>query len=124
MISSAILMRALPYVAAAVLAFGGGWTVRDWKAGADAGKALIAANKARDAAVAQAHAASASYEAQRAPIVIEAARSQHTIREVFKNDPTNAACPVPAAVADSLRGAIDTANGATPRELEPTLPAD
>jgi len=114
---------ALAAVASAALAFGGGWTVRGWKADSDALEATQAANKARDKAVAQAHAASASYEGQRQPLVVESTRSQNTIRETYRDNP-NAACPVPDAVADSLRGAIDAANRAATGQPVATMPAD
>jgi hypothetical protein len=120
---SPFMLRLLPYVGASLIAFGAGWTVRDWKADSDALEAVEAANKARDEAVAAAHAASASYEAQRAPIVVEAAKSENTIREIYRDNP-NAACPVPAAAVDSLRGTIDAANRAATGQPVATLPAD
>jgi len=100
-----------------------GWTVRDWKADSDALEAVEAANKARDEAVAAAHAASASYEAQRAPIVVEAAKSENTIREIYRDNP-NAACSVPDAAVVSLRGTIDAANRAATGQPVAALPAD
>ena len=112
---------ALTGVASAAIAAFGGWTVRDWKADSDALEAVEAANKARDEAVAAAHAASASYEAQRAPIVVEAAKSESTIREIYRDNP-NAACPVPDAAVVSLRGTIDAANRAATGQPVAALP--
>lgn len=105
------------------LAFGGGWTVRDWKADSDALEAKEDADKARDAAVKLAYDASASFEGERATIHVEAAEARSTIREIYRDVQVPADCAVPAAGVRLLDKAIE-ATGATASQPSAALPAD
>ena len=105
------------------LAFGGGWTVRDWRADSQALAAKVAADKARDAAVKLAYDASASFEGERATIHVEAAQARSTVREIYKNVEVPADCVVDPAGVRLLDKAITPA-GATASQPSPALPAD
>lgn len=89
--------------------FGGGWTVRDWKADSDALAAKKVADKVREAAVKAAYDASASFEGERAIIHVQAAEARSTIREVYRNVEVPADCAVPAAGVRLLDRAISPA---------------
>ena len=123
-ISTALLMRVLPYVAAAVLAFGGGWTVRSWKADSDALEATEATNEALAWAVNQAYVASADYEAYRASLTTAREQSRTIIERYYRDNPNEPVCVVPEPVADSLRQSIATANAAIASEPSTALPND
>lgn len=103
--------------------FGGGWTVRDWKADSDALEAKVAADKERDAAVKAAYDASASFEGERATIQVQAAEARSTVREIYRNVEIPADCAVPAAGVSVLDRAISP-DGADTSKSRSTLPAD
>lgn len=89
-----------------------GWSVRDWKADADALRAVEAANKAQKAAVAAVDTSSAQFEtvvAKLQPLEIE---TRNTIREVYRNVEVPADCAVPAAGVRLLDDARLNANAA------------
>jgi hypothetical protein len=103
--------------------FGGGWSVRDWKADSDTLAAKVEADRARDKAVKAAYDASASFEGERAIIQVEAARAQSTVREIYRDVQVPADC---AVRPDGLRLLDDAiASGSpTPREPVAALPAN
>lgn len=103
--------------------FGGGWTVRDWKADSQALAAKVAADKARDAAVKLAYDASASFEGERATIHVQAAEARSTIREVYRNVEVPAGCVVDPAGVRLLDAAISPA-GDVAGQSRAALPAD
>lgn len=104
------------------LAFGSGWTVRDWKADSDTLAAKVAADKARDAAVKLAYDASASFEGERATIHVEAAQARSTLKEIYREIKVPADCAVPAAGLRVLDQALATPS-AIASESSATLPA-
>lgn len=103
--------------------FGGGWTVRDWKADSDTLAAKNEADKQREKAVKAAYDASASFEGERAIIQVEAARAQSTVREIFRDVKVPADCAVPDAGLRLLDDAISSGGSAT-RELVTAVPAN
>lgn len=105
------------------VAFGGGWSVRSWKADSDALEAKQDADKARDAAVKLAYDASASFEGERATIHVQAAEARSTVREIFREIEVPSDCAVPAAGVGLLDQAIAPA-GAVAGQSGATLPAD
>ena len=105
------------------LAFGGGWSVRSWKADSDALEAKEDADKARDAAVKLAYDASASFEGERATIHVEAAQARSTVKEIYREIKVPADCVVDPAGVRLLDQAIAPA-GATPGKSSAALPAD
>lgn len=93
-----------------------GWSVRDWKADADALRAVEAANKAQQAAVAAVDTSSTKLEtvvAELQPLEIE---TRNTIREVYRNVEVPADCAVPAAGVRLLDDARLNANAAAAGE--------
>lgn len=93
-----------------------GWSVRDWKADADALRAVETANKAQQAAVAAVDTSSTKLEtvvAELQPLEIE---TRNTIREVYRNVEVPADCAVPAAGVRLLDDARLNANAAAAGE--------
>lgn len=89
-----------------------GWSVRDWKADADALKAVEAANKAQQVAVAAVNRPADRFEtivAEMKPLEIE---TRNTIREVYRDVEVPADCAVPAAGVRLLDNARVNANAA------------
>jgi hypothetical protein len=77
----------------------GGWTVRDWKADAEAAEVQQALVEARDKAQKQADDQSVAYETTRAENAATARISTTTIREIYRDVEVPAACePDPDAV--------------------------
>ena len=106
------------YAGAGALLIGlaAGWSVRDWKADADALRAVEAANKAQQAAVAAVDTSSTKLEtvvAELQPLEIE---TRNTIREVYRNVEVPADCAVPAAGVRLLDDARLNANAAATGE--------
>lgn len=105
------------------VAFGGGWSVRSWKADSDALEAKQDADKARDAAVKLAYDASASFEGERATIHVQAAEARSTVKEIYREIKVPADCVVNPDGVRLLDAAI-APTGAASREPRSTLPAD
>lgn len=115
----------LLYSAGAALVVGalGGWTVRDWKADADALRVVEAANKAKGRMTVKVEQSSAKLEevlAQLRPAEIE---TRNTIREVYRNVEVPADCAVPPAGVRLLDDARVRANAAASGEPVPALRA-
>lgn len=111
--------------AGAVLAgFLGGWTVRDWKADAAAGKAATAliAEKDRTAGIVARHAG--DFEAFRQSLEPARTESTNTIREVYRNVPVPADCAVRPDAASVLENARLRANAAASGRSGEPMPAD
>lgn len=103
-------------VGALLLGIGAGWSVRDWKADADALRAVKAANDAQKAAIAAVGKPSERFEntvTQLRPLEIE---TRNTIREVYRNVEVPADCAVPAAGIRLLDDARVNANAAAAGE--------
>lgn len=105
------------------LAFGGGWTVRDWRADSQALAAKVAADKARETAVKLAYDASASFEGERATIHVEAAQARSTVKEIYREIKVPADCVVDPAGVRLLDKAID-ATGDAASKSSAAVPAD
>lgn len=106
------------YAGAGALLIGlaAGWSVRDWKADADALRAVEAANRAQQGAVAAVDTSSTKFEtvvAKLQPLEIE---TRNTIREVYRNVEVPADCAVPAAGVRLLDDARLDANAAATGE--------
>lgn len=115
------------YLTAGALAAGAlaGWTLRDWKADADALKAVQSAQKredaARDAVQARADEREKAREANQTQLV----RDSHTIREIVKNGPPIPAdCAASADVRRVLDDAVTAANAASAGQPRQPMPAD
>lgn len=93
-----------------------GWSVRDWKADADALRAVEAANAAQKAAIAAVGKPSERFEStvtQLRPLEIE---TRNTIREVYRNVEVPTDCAVPAAGVRLLDDARINTNAAAAGE--------
>ena len=102
------------YVAAGCLAAGvlGGWTVRDWKADADALAAVRKAERIQLEMQAKIDAKADEFEAFRATIEPARVESRNTIREIFRDVPVRADCAPPAGAVSLLDGLVARANSA------------
>lgn len=89
-----------------------GWSVRDWKADADALKASEAAAKAQDAAVAAVSKSSTLFQDLAAGMRPLETKTRNTIREVYRNVEVPADCAVPDAGVRLLDAARLNANAA------------
>lgn len=119
-----MLMRLLtspimPYVAAgsiAVAAFGG-WKVRDWQCDAAVAKALVKAEKNREAMQATIDTLSTRYEQDSAALDKTTIQTTNTIREIYRNVPTPpASCAPGPDVVRLLEGSVSSANAAATRK--------
>ena len=113
---------ALTGLAAAVLAFGGGWTVRGWKADSDALEAKEQAEKAQLEAIKQAYDAGAATVAEEQRIVIASGSAQGRVREIYREVQVPAQCDVPDAGKRLLDEAI-AATGSSPAQPDGTVPS-
>lgn len=110
-------------LAGAVLVFGAGWKVRDWKCDAAAAETLKAANKeialrqkALDDAV-------QGYETLSAKLDAAAGVRTDTIREIFRNVPSPpAGCLPPPALRGLLASAVSDANAAAASQSGEPVP--
>lgn len=93
-----------------------GWGIRDWKADADALRAVEAAAKAQDAAVAAVSKSSALFENLAAGMQPLEVKTRNTIREVYRNVEVPADCAVPDAGVRLLDDARVNANAAASGE--------
>lgn len=101
---------------ALVVGVAAGWSVRDWKADADALRAVEAANKAQKEAIAAISRPSEKLEtviAEMKPLEIQ---TRNTIREVYRNVEVPSDCAVPAAGVRLLDDARLNANAAASGE--------
>lgn len=108
--------------AALLIGLGAGWTVRDWKADADAVAAIKRADKIEDRARADVEAAAVGYEKLREQIGTSQSETRTTIREVYRDVQVPAECAVPDAALRVLDGRVAAANAAASGEPSPELP--
>lgn len=111
--------------AGAFLAGGlGGWTIRDWRADAAAGRAATAllTEKDRTAGIVARHAG--DFEAFRQSLEPARTESTNTIREVYRNVPVPADCAVRPDAAGVLENARLRANAAASGQFGEPMPAD
>jgi len=104
------------------LAFGGGWSVRGWKADADIAKIERKLEEAREKQRQQADSAADAYEQSRLAVDTQSQTTQTIIREHYRNVEVPASCALPEPVADSLRASVEAANRAASGEPAPALP--
>ncbi|KKC24840.1 hypothetical protein [Sphingomonas sp. SRS2] len=101
----------------------GGWTVRDWKADADALKAVEARDALRERMQGKVDAGAARYEQARAEAEPATVETRNTIREIYRDGPPiPAECSVPDAVAVMLDAARIRANGAAAGQSGAAMP--
>ena len=113
---------ALTALATGALAFGAGWTVRDWKADSDELAAKERAEKAQLEAIKQAYDAGAATVAEEQRIVIASGDAQARVREIYREVQVPAQCDVPDAGKRLLDDAI-ASTGASPAEPDGAVPA-
>lgn len=111
------------YIAAGTLALGvlGGWTVRDWKADADALAAMKKAEKVQVQMQKRIDDQATEYEAFRASIEPARIESRNTIREIFRNVPVSVDCAAPDPLRGLLAGQVARANAAASGESGITM---
>lgn len=104
----------IAYAAIGALLLGtfAGWTVRDWKADADALSAVLKAEKLEDEMQGRVDAAVAKYEELRSAQEPQKIQTRNTIREIYRDRPIPADCAVPANATSVLQQAINRANAA------------
>lgn len=95
----------------------GGWTIRDWKAGADELAATAKVEKIRDTLQAKIYADANKYEQWRDAQSTVRVESRNTIREVFRNVPVRVDCAAPDTVRVLLDSKVETANAAAAGEF-------
>lgn len=109
------------------LAFGGGYTVRGWKADSEKLEEVSLTQAAIDIQRKLYDTAALGYEDTRAALDRQAYDTQTIIRETFREIPVPAECAVPDAVADSLRASVEATNraasGQPPGEMPAAAPA-
>lgn len=94
-------------IAVAVAGFAGGWAVRDWKADAEALKAVERLIAEKDRMQTKVDAASAKYEKMRADLEPGKIETRNTIREIYRDVEVPAEC----AAAPDVVGVLETARG-------------
>lgn len=100
----------------------GGWTLRDWKADAEALAAAEAREALRATLQARVDAGARRYEQWRAGQEPVRVHSRNMIREVYLNaPPVTAACAAPTAVAGLLADQTRDANAAAAGEPGPQM---
>lgn len=118
------MLPPIAYAAIGALLLGtfAGWTVRDWKADADALSAVLKAEKLEDEMQGRVDAAVAKYEELRSAQEPQKIQTRNTIREIYRDRPIPADCAVPADATSVLQQAIDRANAAASGVPLPTVP--
>lgn len=113
------------YVAAGCLVAGvlGGWTVRDWKADADALAAVRKAERVQAAMQKRIDDQATEFEAFRATIEPARVESRNTIREIFRDVPVRADCAPPAGAVSLLDSLVARANSAASGQSSLTMSA-
>lgn len=104
----------IAYASAGCLAVGvlGGWTVRDWKADADALAAVRKAERIQAAMQKRIDDQATEFEAFRATIEPARIESRNTIREIFRDVPVPENCAPPPAAVSLLDNLVVRANAA------------
>jgi hypothetical protein len=107
-----------------VLAFGAGWTVRDWRCDAAQTAALEQAGKNEDKAEEVVADEAEGYEGDRAQIATQAARERVIVQEIYRDVEVPSDCAVGPAAVGVLDRARERANAATAGELGAAVPDD
>lgn len=115
----------IAYVSAGCIAVGalGGWTVRDWKADADALAAARKAERVQAAMQKRIDDQASEFETFRATIEPARVESRNTIREIFRDVPVRADCAPPAGAVSLLDGLVARANSAASGQSGVTMSA-
>lgn len=115
----------IAYIAAGTLVLGlfAGWSVRDWKADADALSAVLKAEELEDEMQGRVDAAAARYEELRSQQEPQKIQTRNTIREIYRDRPIPVDCAVPADATSVLQQAIDRANAAASGVPLPAVPS-
>ena len=109
-------------LAIAVLSFGAGWTVRDWRCDAAQTAALEQAAKAEDKAENVVAEGASVYEEDRAALAQVVTNERVTVREIYRDIEVPSDCAVGPAAVGVLEGARERANAAAAGELGAALP--
>lgn len=109
-------------IGALLLGLFAGWTVRDWKADADALSAVLKAEELEDEMQGKVDAAVAKYEELRSAQEPQKIQTRNTIREIYRDRPIPADCAVPSDATSVLQQAIDRANAASSGIPLPAVP--
>lgn len=115
-------MLAYASIAVALAGFAGGWVVRDWKADAEALKAVERLIAEKDRMQTKVDAASAKYEEMRANLEPGKIETRNTIREIYRDVEVPAQCAAPADTVGVLQSARDAANAAASGQSGAALP--
>ena len=115
----------IAYIVAGCVVAGvlGGWTVRDWKADADALAAVRKTERIQAQMQAKIDAKATEFEAFRATIEPARVESRNTIREIFRDVPVRADCAPPAGAVSLLDGLVARANSASSGQSGVTMSA-
>ena len=89
-----------------------GWSVRDWKADADALAAVVRADQLRKEMQAKIDGASTGYEDWRGGAETTNIETRNTIREIYRNVEVPSDCAVPPAGVGVLQGRVASVNAA------------
>lgn len=109
-------------VALAIIAFGAGWTVRDWRCDAAQTAALEQAAEAEDEAENVVAESASVYEEDRAALAQVVTNERVTVREIYRDIEVPSDCAVDPAAVGVLAGARERANAAAAGELGAVLP--
>lgn len=102
---------------AIVLGATAGWKIRDWQCDAAVAKALVKAEKNREAMQATIDTLSTRYEQDSASLDKTTIQTTNTIREIYRNVPTPpASCAPGPDVVRLLEGSVSSANAAATRK--------
>lgn len=110
-------------LALTVLAFGAGWTVRDWRCDAAQTAALEQAAKAEDEAENVVAESASVYEEDRAALAQVVTNERVTVREIYRDIEVPSDCAVDPAAVSVLAGARERANAAATGELGAVMSA-
>lgn len=108
-------------IGALLLGVVSGWTVRDWKADADALSAVRKAEELQDKMQARVDSVAQKYEELRSQRDSQKIQTRNTIREIYRDRPIAVNCAVPPDAASVLQQAIDRANAAASGGDEPAM---
>lgn len=101
-----------------------GWSVRDWKADADALAAYEKAERNREKMQAKIDSSSQGYEDWRAEAEAGRIETRDTIREFYRNVEVPSDCDVPPAAASLLKERVANVNAATAGKSGGAVPKD
>lgn len=122
MIPATIPWRLILALGAILSAFGAGWQVRAWKAGADSYSAVQDAIGQRDKAIAAQGEIATEYETWRATLDRIAPVERETVRQIYETRTVDASCALPDAAHGLLKDATHRANAAATGQSGSAVP--